>query len=128
MRKTLSFISIVILATLFPGVRLPGRPGATAPRTEPAAGDLPQIQSSMLRIEFDRNMRSRVVARLKGREVPLGAFSASETVNGKDHAWYDFAVDSQTHERVADSVWRWREAHRDRFVWRAAQDSLSHDL
>jgi alpha-galactosidase len=104
MRKTLSFISIVILATLFPGVRLPARPGATAPRTEPAAGDLPQIQSSRLRIEFDRNMRSRVVARLKGREVPLGAFSASETVNGKDHAWYDFAVDSQAHERVADSL------------------------
>ena len=49
-------------------------------------------------------MRSRVVPRLKGREVPLGAFSASETVKGKERTWYDFAVESQVHERVADGL------------------------
>ena len=46
-------------------------------------------------------MRSRVVARFDGKEVPLGAFSASETVKGSERSWYDFALDSQTHERVA---------------------------
>jgi alpha-galactosidase len=66
------------------------------------AGELPQIQSQSLRIEFDKNMRSRIVARLKGGEIPLGPFSASETVKGKGHSWDEFAVDSRTHERVAD--------------------------
>ena len=49
-------------------------------------------------------MRSRVVARLKGREVPLGAFSASETVKGNERSWYDFALASQTLERVTDNI------------------------
>jgi alpha-galactosidase len=61
-----------------------------------------QIESPRLRIEFDQNMHSRVVARLKGKDVPLGAFSASETVKGKDRSWDDFALVSQTHEHVTD--------------------------
>jgi alpha-galactosidase len=64
---------------------------------------LPQIQSSSLRIEFDENMRSRVVARMKSREVLLGSFSASETVKGNERSWYDFALTSQSHERVTDN-------------------------
>jgi alpha-galactosidase len=104
MTKSRSLISLVIFVMLFAGVRVSARPDGTAPRTAPVAGKFPQIQSSSLRIEFNRNMRSRVVARLKGREVPLGAFTASETVNGKEHTWYDFAVESQVHERVADSL------------------------
>src|SRR6476646_5973190 len=102
MTKTTSFISIGILATLFAGVRLPARPDVPAPPSEPVTGESPYIQSPSLRIEFEPNMRSRVVARLKDREVPLGAFSASETVSGKEHSWRDFAMESQTHERVAD--------------------------
>jgi len=104
MTKSRSLISLVIFVMVFAGVRVSARPDGTAPRTAPVAGKFPQIQSSSLRIEFNRNMRSRVVARLNGREVPLGAFTASETVNGKEHTWYDFAVESQVHERVADSL------------------------
>jgi alpha-galactosidase len=104
MTKSRSLISLVIFVMLFAGVRVSARPDGTAPRTAPVTGKFPQIQSSSLRIEFDRNMRSRVVARLKGREVPLGAFTASETVNGKERTWYDFALESQAHERVADTL------------------------
>jgi alpha-galactosidase len=61
-----------------------------------------QIESPRLRIEFDQKMHSRVVARLEGKEVPLGAFSASETVKGNEHSWDSFALVSQTHERITD--------------------------
>jgi alpha-galactosidase len=63
---------------------------------------LPQIQSPSLRIEFDKQMRSRVVARFNGKEVPLGGFSASETVKGSERAWYDFNLESQKQEHVSD--------------------------
>jgi alpha-galactosidase len=63
---------------------------------------LPQIQSPSMRIEFDRQMRSRVVARFNGKEVPLGEFSASETVKGSERAWYDFVLESQKQEHVSD--------------------------
>jgi alpha-galactosidase len=61
-----------------------------------------QLQSPSLRIEFDQRMRSRVVARFDGKEIPLGPFSASETVKGNQRSWQDFAVASQTRERVTD--------------------------
>jgi alpha-galactosidase len=102
MTKIALFISIGILATLFAGVRLTARPDLSAQPSESAADELPYIQSASLRIEFDRNMRSRVVVRLKDGEVPLGAFSESETVSGREHSWRDFAIESQTHERVTD--------------------------
>ena len=73
------------------------------PRPNSASNKLPQIQSQSLRIEFDQNMHSRVVARLNGREVPFGAFSASETVQGNEQSWYNFALNAQTHERVTDN-------------------------
>ena len=63
---------------------------------------LAQIQSPSLRIEFDKQMRSRVVARFNGKEVPLGGFSASETVKGSERAWYDFVLESQKQEHVSD--------------------------
>jgi alpha-galactosidase len=61
-----------------------------------------QIESPRLRIEFDQNMHSRVVARLQGKEVPFGAFSASENVKGNERSWDNFALVSQTHERITD--------------------------
>jgi len=47
-------------------------------------------------------MRSRVIARFGAREIPMGAFSPSETVKSSEHSWYDFALSSRTHERVTD--------------------------
>jgi alpha-galactosidase len=87
---TKTFFSIVILTSLCMA-QSPSRP---AP--------LPQIQSPSLRIEFDKQMRSRVVARFNGKEVPLGAFSASETLRGSERAWYNFALESQKQEHVND--------------------------
>src|ERR1700716_2775409 len=101
MAKT--FFSIIIFAALLVVGKSTARPDQLASRAIPVPAELPRIQSSSLRIEFDEMMRSRVVARFKGHEVPLGAFSASETVKGNERSWYDFALSSQSHERVTDN-------------------------
>ena len=95
---TKAFTSIVISAVLFAGNQCTARSNQTA--ASPAS--LAQIEGLNLRIEFDKNMRSRVIARFDGKEVPLGAFSASETVKGSERSWSDFALTSQTRERVTD--------------------------
>jgi alpha-galactosidase len=102
MTKTRSFFAVVTWAALLVGVRSTAQPDRSSQHATPIAGESPQIQSQSLRIEFDGNMRSRVVARMKDKDVPLGALSASETVTGKDHSWSDFAIDSQKHERITD--------------------------
>ena len=96
---TKTFFSIAIFTVLLVVGQAPARPHQVASPPVP----LPQIQSSSLRIEFDENMRSRVVARMKSKEVLLGGFSASETVKGNKRSWYDFALNSQSHERVTDN-------------------------
>ena len=96
---TKTFFSIAIFTALLVVGQSTARPQQVASPPAP----LPQIQSSSLRIEFDENMRSRVVARMKSREVLLGGFSASETVKGNERSWYDFALTSQSHERVTDN-------------------------
>src|SRR4029077_15265735 len=106
-RKTMTktFFTVVILAVLLVGGQVaagPDKAATRAPRV-PAPVGLPSIQSSDLRIEFDNHMRSRVVARFEGKEIPLGAFSASETVKGSESSWDDFALASQSHERVSDN-------------------------
>jgi len=101
--KTRSLISVVIVATSLAGARFTAPPDRSAEDAKPVAGGLPHIQSLNLRVEFDKNMRSRVVARFNGKEVPLGPFSASETVKNNEEAWYNFALTSQSHERVTDS-------------------------
>jgi alpha-galactosidase len=95
---TKAFSSIVIFAAL----SVVGPSAARPDRTAAPPASLAQIQSPSLRVEFDKNMRSRVVARFAGREVPLGAFSATETVKGNERSWYDFTLASQTRERVTD--------------------------
>ena len=102
MTKTRFFISVIIFATLLAGVHSTARPDQSGVGSKPAAGESPRIQSQKLRIEFDKNMRSRVVARIEGKEIPLGAFSASETVIGREHSWDDFTLESQSRERVTD--------------------------
>ena len=96
---TKTFFSIAIFTVPLVVGQAPARPHQVASPPAP----LPQIQSSSLRIEFDENMRSRVVARMKSKEVLFGGFSASETVKGNKRSWYDFALNSQSHERVTDN-------------------------
>ncbi len=95
---TKAFSSTVIFAALLMVGPSVARPDSSAEHASTA-----QIESSNLRIEFDSNMRSRVVARLKGKEIPLGPFSASETVGGEERSWYDFALASQSHDRITDT-------------------------
>jgi alpha-galactosidase len=67
-----------------------------------AATDL-QIQGSVLRIEFDRNLHSRVIPLFEGVPKLVVPFSASETVAGIDHTWKDFVLASAHREPVADA-------------------------
>ncbi|MBV8515741.1 MAG: alpha-galactosidase [Acidobacteria bacterium] len=100
---TKALFATVILAAVLAGEHATAHPDRAASEATPPPMDLPRIQSSELRIDFDKNMRSRVVARLKDKEIPLGAFSASETVKGSDHSWNDFALASQSRERISDN-------------------------
>ena len=71
------------------------------------SADKPQIQGTNLRIEFDRNLRSRVIARFDNKETPIGPFTASETVAAADKTapktWTDFPLTDQKRERVNDA-------------------------
>jgi alpha-galactosidase len=96
---TKAFSALLIFAALLAAPQSSVRPDPSVAQRASAA----QIQSPSLRIEFDKNMRSRVIARFAAKEIPLGAFSASETVKGSERSWYDFALISQTHERVTDA-------------------------
>ena len=65
--------------------------------------DKPQIQGTNLRIEFDRNLRSRVVTRFDNKDTTMGPFSASETIAAADKSWTDFPMTNQKRERVSDA-------------------------
>ena len=65
--------------------------------------DNPQIRSANLRIEFDRNLRSRVVARFDNKDTTLGPFTVSESVTAADKRWTDFPLASQKSEPVTDA-------------------------
>jgi alpha-galactosidase len=71
------------------------------------AADLPtgkaQIQGGNLRIEFDHQLRSRVIARFDEKQTGMGPFTASETVTTADKAWTGFLLTSQKHERTKDT-------------------------
>jgi alpha-galactosidase len=95
---TKAFSSLLIFAALL----VVGQSKAGPDQSAAHHASLAQIQSPSLRLEFDKNMRSRVVARFDGKEVPLGPFSSSETIKGNERSWYDFALASQAHERVTD--------------------------
>src|SRR6516164_6564452 len=96
---TKAFSLLFIFTALLAAGQSSARPHQSGSRHASVA----QLQSPSLRIEFDKNMRSRVIARFGAKDIPLGAFSASETVKGTERSWYDFALDSQTHERVTDA-------------------------
>ena len=80
----------------------------TASEQEPApavalnvGADL-QIQSSVLRIEFDRNLHSRVIALFGADPKVLTAFAPSETVTAV-RSWSDFALTASRRDRVSDA-------------------------
>jgi alpha-galactosidase len=70
--------------------------------TDPISTDL-QIQSHVLRIEFDRKLHSRVIPLFETGAKRFVPFSASETVDGVGRAWSDFALASARRERMSDA-------------------------
>jgi len=63
-----------------------------------------QIEGANLRIEFDHNLRSRVIARFDNKDTAMGPFTASESVAAADKAWTEFSLLSTKHERITDAV------------------------
>ena len=63
----------------------------------------PQIQGEHLRIQFDRNLHSRVIARFDGHETTMGPSVASERVTIANRTWSEFSLASQKTERVSDT-------------------------
>src|SRR5215467_8293195 len=96
---TKAFSSLLVFTALLLAVQTSARPDQSAAHRAPSA----QIQSPKLRIEYDQNLRSRVIARFGGKDIPLGAFSTSEAVKGSERSWDDFSLSSQKHERVTDN-------------------------
>jgi alpha-galactosidase len=92
---TLHFSAIAcgVALILSSGVR-PGIAEASAPQA--------QIQGKNLRIEFDHNLHSRLIARFDNNETVLGPFTASESVAGADKVVANFQLMSQKHEPVSD--------------------------
>jgi alpha-galactosidase len=63
----------------------------------------PQIQGEHLRIQFDRYLRSRVVARFDNQETTMGPFVGSERIVVADTVWTKFSLVSEKSERVSDT-------------------------
>jgi len=63
-----------------------------------------EIAGKNLTVEFDRMLRSRVVARFENRETRLGPFTASESVTTTGKIVKQFTFSSQNTEGVNDSI------------------------
>src|ERR1051326_3462307 len=66
------------------------------------------IESSNIRIEFDQDLRSHVLARFAGKEKALGPFSCSETVVTTTEKCTTFKLLSQKTESVSDQFGKGR--------------------
>src|SRR5438445_199343 len=97
--RQIALTGSILLGLVVPGWNSPRAPQQVAAH-DPEA-DL-QIQSSVLRVEFDRNLHTRVVPLLGGIAKPLVGFSASESVTGVGRSWSDFVLASAYRENVSD--------------------------
>ena len=68
----------------------------------PAAAGAVSVRGKGIELEFDDRLHSRVVAVLEGKRVPLGPFSASETVRTARGERLDFAFLDHAEEPVSD--------------------------
>jgi alpha-galactosidase len=62
------------------------------------------VDGKSIRIEFDRAMRSRVIARLSGRDIALGPFTQSEYVSAGTRSITDFQLADVSDAAVRDSL------------------------
>ena len=63
----------------------------------------PHLDGRNIRIEFNESLRSRVVAKLDGKEIPLGGSSPSELISISNTQIADFRIDGQEREKVKDA-------------------------
>ncbi len=101
--QTLVAAAIAVLGLAFGPV--PAQNSASHKSTPAAPRDSSanlQIESAVLRVQFDRNLHSRVVELLDAPPKMLAPFSASETLIGVDHAWRNFALTSSQQDQVSD--------------------------
>ena len=61
------------------------------------------IESQNIRVEFDAQMHSRVVAKFDGKATPVGDFGPSEFVTTAASPIQDFALAGQKRENVRDA-------------------------
>ena len=66
------------------------------------SANTPQIQGEHLRIQFDRSLHSRAIARFDGKETTMGPFVASERLTIANKVWSEFSLVSHKNERVSD--------------------------
>jgi alpha-galactosidase len=62
------------------------------------------IENKNLRVEFDRDLRSRIIARFQNKDIPLGAFAATETVVAGGKTWAQFPLISEKSERIREGI------------------------
>jgi len=74
---------------------------AALPHSVYAAANV-QVETANLRVEFDPVLRSRIVARFDGRDIPLGDFSESEFIDTAGEAQREFALTGSKPENVRD--------------------------
>ena len=68
------------------------------------AADGARVEGKSIRIEFDANMHSRVVAVLAGKERVIGDFSPSEFIRVSGRDVTDFALQGQKRGSVRDQL------------------------
>jgi alpha-galactosidase len=70
---------------------LPCAAASAAPGTSPAA----TAHNADVSLEFDSNTRTRVLAHVGGKQIPLGPYSLSETITVQGKQITDFRLESQ---------------------------------
>src|SRR5690348_7893099 len=77
-----------------------------AAQMQGAAVPAASIEGRSIRVEFNGQLHSRVIAKFDGKEVALGDFSPSESVTVNDNAIQDFALTSHKTQTVHDEFGR----------------------
>src|SRR5579884_2694044 len=63
-----------------------------------------EIAGENLIVEFDHDLRSRVIARFENKRTPLGPFGVSESLQADGRIWTKFPLVSEKSERVSEGI------------------------
>lgn len=63
-----------------------------------------ELAGKNLIVEFDHDLRSRVIARFENKQTPLGPFGVSESLQADGRIWTQFPLISEKSERVAEGI------------------------